>query len=60
MLGDRYCRAAWLGDAAVAPPGYVFRGLRSLFGNAGDSIVAIAGRARQIVEWARIDANLPG
>ncbi|NEX62921.1 NAD(+) diphosphatase [Noviherbaspirillum galbum] len=53
MLEDRYCHAAWL-DASVAPPtGYAFRKLRTLFGIWDDGMVALAGRAYQIVEWAR-------
>ncbi|HEX4944036.1 MAG TPA: NAD(+) diphosphatase [Usitatibacteraceae bacterium] len=53
MLGTTYCRAAWLATETAAPEGFAFTGLRALFGNVDDSIVAVAGRARQIVEWAR-------
>lgn len=53
MLGETYCRTAWLAEDAPAPAGHLFTGLRALFGNVDDSIVAVAGRARQIAEWAR-------
>jgi NAD+ diphosphatase len=53
LLGDVYCRTAWLPHGAVPPEGFVFAELRALFGNTSDEIVAIAGRARQIAEWAR-------
>ncbi len=53
LLGETYCRAAWLAKEAVAPEGHAFAGLRSLFGRHDDGLVAIAGRARTIVEWAR-------
>jgi NAD+ diphosphatase len=53
LLGATYCRAAWIEGCVAAPPGFAFTGLRSLFGNASDSLVAVAGRARMIVEWAR-------
>jgi NAD+ diphosphatase len=54
MLGQHYCRAAWV-DAAAAEPanGFAFRPLRSLFGAVDPHLLAVAGRAFQIVEWAR-------
>ena len=53
LLGERYCRVGWL-DAEVAPPeGYGFRKLRSLFGAIDEHLLAVAGRAYQIAEWAR-------
>ena len=48
-----YCRAAWLAQDARAAPGFTFRPLRSLFGVADDGLVAVAGRARQVADWAR-------
>jgi NAD+ diphosphatase len=51
--GGAYCRAVALAAGAVARPGFAFRPLRSLFGLADDGLVAVAGRARQIIEWAR-------
>jgi NAD+ diphosphatase len=53
MLDDRYCRAAWVPEEAAAPAGFAFERLRSLFIAADESIAAVAGRARQVVEWAR-------
>lgn len=53
LLGGVYCRTASLPQGAAPPEGFVFAGLRALFGRADDEVVAIAGRARQITEWAR-------
>lgn len=54
MLGGHYCRAAWV-DAGAAEPGngFAFRPLRSLFGALDKHLLAVAGRAFQIAEWAR-------
>lgn len=48
-----YCAAAWVARDASAPEGYVFKGLRSLFGRVDEDTLAIAGRAFQIADWAR-------
>jgi len=48
-----YCRAAWVAKEAVAPEGHAFRGLRSLFGRLDEPMLAVAGRAFQIADWAR-------
>lgn len=53
VLDGRYFRATWLQAGSTALPGYAFRKLRSLFGAMPDDLLAIAGRAFQIVEWAR-------
>jgi len=53
LLDGRYGQAAWVAADAEAPEGHVFRKLRSLFGNLEDPLVAVAGRAYQIAEWAR-------
>jgi NAD+ diphosphatase len=53
MLDKRYFRTTWLEPDAVLVPGYSFKKLRALFGVLDDQIVAIAGRAYQIAEWAR-------
>lgn len=49
--------AAGLSDAAAEPPpapaGWCFSGLRGLFFRLPDALVAIGGRAFQIVEWDR-------
>jgi len=49
----RYCRAAWVPRETAAPEGHAFRGLRSLFGRLEEPMLAIAGRAFQIADWAR-------
>jgi NAD+ diphosphatase len=53
LLGDDYCRAAWLAQETQAPDGFVFTGLRSLFGRMDEHLLAVAGRAFQIADWAR-------
>ncbi|APW40495.1 NADH pyrophosphatase [Rhodoferax koreense] len=53
VLEGRYARATWLAREAVAPEGFEFRKLRSLFGVMDEGLVAVAGRAYQIAEWAR-------
>jgi NAD+ diphosphatase len=53
MLGERYCQATWCERDTPAPAGFAWHGLRSLFGVLDDGLVAVAGRAGQIAEWAR-------
>jgi NAD+ diphosphatase len=53
LLDGHYFRTTWVGPSYVAAPGLVFRKLRSLFGTVADELVAVAGRAYQIAEWAR-------
>ncbi|MES2069416.1 MAG: NAD(+) diphosphatase [Pseudomonadota bacterium] len=53
LLGQRYCRTTWLAKDAQAPAGYAYTKLRALFGEMDDDILAVAGRAFQISEWAR-------
>ena len=48
-----YCRAAWVPKDAQAPAGYAFKALRSLFGRFDEPMLAVAGRAFQIADWAR-------
>src|SRR5690349_13330884 len=52
LWDGRYCRATWLPREAQAPAGHAFRGLRSLFGRFGEPMLAVAGRAFQIADWA--------
>jgi NAD+ diphosphatase len=52
-LADTYVRAAWVPDSVQAPDGFEFRGLRSMFGRMDDELIAIAGRAFQVADWAR-------
>jgi NAD+ diphosphatase len=53
LLGERYCRAGWADEEAVLPPGYGWRGLRSLFGEMDEQLLGLAARAAQVAEWAR-------
>jgi NAD+ diphosphatase len=53
LLGGHYCAAAWVGRDTAPANGYVFSGLRRLFGAIDDARLAVAGRAFQIAEWAR-------
>jgi NAD+ diphosphatase len=53
IFGDRYFQTTWVARDALPVPGYSFKKLRSLFGAVDDHLVAIAGRAFQIAEWAR-------
>jgi NAD+ diphosphatase len=48
-----YCCAVWLPKEAVAPEGHAFKGLRGLFGRLDEPLLAVAGRAFQIADWAR-------
>jgi NAD+ diphosphatase len=52
MWGTRYAQTAWT-DTDFAPPGYEWRGMRSLFGSLEDDFLGVAGRASQLAEWAR-------
>jgi NAD+ diphosphatase len=53
LLGDAYCAAASVAPDAAPLPGYAFTGLRRLFGALDEGLLAVAGRAYQIAEWAR-------
>ena len=53
LLDGRYCRTGWFDAEPALPQGYAWRGLRSLFGAIGEPLLAVAGRAAQIAEWAR-------
>lgn len=53
LLDNQYVRATWLPTGSAAAPGHQWRKLRSLFGAIDDGLLAITGRASQIVEWAR-------
>jgi NAD+ diphosphatase len=53
MLGEQYCVAAWVARDVEPPAGCVFSGLRRLFGAMDEQVLAVAGRAMQIAEWAR-------
>ena len=53
LWNGAYCRAAWLAKDAVAPAGHAFKGLRALFTRLDEPMLAVAGRAFQIADWAR-------
>lgn len=53
MLGEHYCAAAWVARDVAPAEGHRFVGLRALFGAIDESLLAVAGRAFQIAEWAR-------
>lgn len=53
LWDQRYYQAAWLDDDTPPAEGYNYHGLRSLFGQLDDHLLGLAGRAGQIVEWAR-------
>ena len=53
LLNQRYCRAGWLHRGAVACDGHAFLRLRALFGAMDEGLLAVAGRAYQIANWAR-------
>jgi len=52
MNGDYY-RAAFVTGEAQPVDGFEFTGLRKLWGRVDDTVLALAGRAFQIAEWAR-------
>src|SRR5471032_2373323 len=52
LWDGRYYQAAWVDDDS-APGGHSYHGLRALFGRLDDHLLGLAGRANQIVEWAR-------
>ena len=53
VLGRDYFRAAFLPESVEALDGFAFTGLRRLWGRIDDPLLALAGRAFQIAEWAR-------
>ena len=53
LLHGRYCQTTWLASGSEPAPGFGFRKLRSLFGAIDEHVLAVAGRAYQIAEWAR-------
>ncbi len=53
LLDGRYCRAAWLPRDTPVPPAHRLSKLRPLFGVMDEHLLAVAGRAWQVAEWAR-------
>lgn len=53
LWDEAYCRAVWMPKEAAAPEGHAFRSLRALWTRVDDALLAVAGRALQLAEWAR-------
>ncbi|MBV8665935.1 MAG: NAD(+) diphosphatase [Burkholderiaceae bacterium] len=53
IWNEKYFRTTWIERDTAAPPGHQFKKLRALFGALDEQLLAIAGRAYQIAEWAR-------
>ena len=53
VLGQQHCYSAELAPSVAAPQGWVWQGLRGLFGALDEAQFALAGRALQIVDWDR-------
>ena len=53
LLRKEYCCTAWVPRETAPPAGYVFKGLRTLWGRIDEETLAVAGRALQIADWAR-------
>jgi NAD+ diphosphatase len=51
--GNSYFRTTWVAETTPPIAGFAFMGLRSLFGRMDEAMLAIAGRAFQIADWAR-------
>ena len=51
--GYTNCFAGELNEAAEAPPNFAFKNLRPLYSQLDERAFWLAGRARQIVDWAR-------
>ncbi len=52
-LAGRHCYSGECGPDVSAPDGYIWSGLRALFGLFDDAMFALAGRAVQIMDWDR-------
>jgi NAD+ diphosphatase len=53
LFEEGYFRAAYVSDDTKPIDGFEFTGLRKLWGRIDDRMLALAGRAFQIAEWAR-------
>ena len=53
LLDGAYFRVAFVAPETVPPSGFAFTGLRRLWGKMDEAVLAVAGRAAQIAEWAR-------
>ncbi|MHB8353560.1 MAG: NAD(+) diphosphatase [Burkholderiales bacterium] len=53
QLEGRVCHGIEINVQVPPPSGYIFASLRSLFGRTDEVLLALAGRALQIVDWDR-------
>ncbi len=53
QIEGRICYGIEVSTEALPPPGHSYVGLRSLFGRADDSLLSLAGRTFQIIDWDR-------
>jgi NAD+ diphosphatase len=53
VLNEIHCYTAELAAGADAPQGWLWQGLRGLFGALDDAQFALAGRALQLIDWDR-------
>jgi NAD+ diphosphatase len=53
LLADRHCFSAEVAADTPVPESLVWSGLRGLFGLLNDGLLALAGRAVQIMDWDR-------
>jgi NAD+ diphosphatase len=53
LHGEYYCCAASVAETVDPAEGFVFAGLRALFGAMDEEVLSVAGRAFQISEFAR-------
>ncbi len=53
QMADTYCQTLSLAKDTKVPEGFVFKKLRPMFGAMDDGLLAVAGRAFQISDWAR-------
>jgi NAD+ diphosphatase len=53
LLGDVYCRTAFVKPNIELPSGYRFSKMRPLWSSMSMSLLSVAGRAFQISDWAR-------
>ena len=53
LLNGKPCYSAECSPTASAPENMAFKGLRGLFGDLGEKLFSLAGRALQIMNWDR-------
>jgi NAD+ diphosphatase len=53
VFRKEYFATAWVSKDTQPPEGFVFKGLRALWGRMDEETLAVAGRALQISDWAR-------